>query len=290
MCWSWPVNNPEIFADKLKMGEYSASSKVEARDLEKQFVLTAGKKIIRISRETGLIEKVEVDGEVIPLSGGPYPSHDSLVIKKVSSGYTPGGDYFISFETDGGLYDINYKLSSDGWLMVETRIKGAGDYDFLGVDFNFPEEQVKSVELVADGPYRVWKNRLKGPQFGLWHKEYNNTVTGESWDYPEFKGYYSNFYRVKFNTGSVPFYVMTDTRDLYFKLFTPEAPKGAYNENTNPPFPGGDLSFLHAISPIGTKFREAHRTGPMGRKNMYGTWSDDKPHKAVLYFYFGELR
>ena len=52
---------------------------------------------------------------------------------------------------------------------------------------------------MGDGPYRVWKNRMKGTQFGIWTKEYNNTETGESpWIYPEFKGYYSNLYRCVF--------------------------------------------------------------------------------------------
>ena len=32
---------------------------------------------------------------------------------------------------------------------------------------------------MGDGPYRVWKNRRKGNQFGIWTKEYNNTETGE---------------------------------------------------------------------------------------------------------------
>jgi len=66
-----------------------------------------------------------------------------------------------------------------------------GSLDYAGITFSYPEKLVTGATLMADGPYRVWKNRIKGTQFGVYNKKYNNTVTGQSWDYPEFKGYYS---------------------------------------------------------------------------------------------------
>lgn len=35
---------------------------------------------------------------------------------------------------------------------------------------------------------------MKGTRFDIFNKKYNNTITGKTWDYLEFKGYYSNFY------------------------------------------------------------------------------------------------
>jgi hypothetical protein len=32
---------------------------------------------------------------------------------------------------------------------------------------------------MGDGPYRVWKNRLKGVKLNVWDKVYNNTITGQ---------------------------------------------------------------------------------------------------------------
>jgi len=69
--------------------------------------------------------------------------------------------------------------------------------DFIGISFNYPEDKCKSITWMGRGPYRVWKNRLKGSNLGVWEKEYNNTITGESFKnliYPEFKGYYGNLY------------------------------------------------------------------------------------------------
>ena len=39
-----------------------------------------------------------------------------------------------------------------------------------GVNFSFPEKELKSVEYMGNGPYRAWKNRLKGSKFGVWKK------------------------------------------------------------------------------------------------------------------------
>ncbi len=127
---------------------------------------------------------------------------------------------------------------------------------------------------------------MKGPQFGYWHKEYNNTITGLSWDYPEFKGYYSNFYSAKINSDYYPFSVATATEDLFLRLFTPGNPPNINNNNTNPGFPVGDISFMKAINPIGTKFKTPDETGPMGQKNEIRFKADDKVTPVILLFYF----
>lgn len=66
-----------------------------------------------------------------------------------------------------------------------------------GITFDFPEKEITGATLLANGPYRVYNNRMKGGSLNIWEKKYNNTITGESWDYPEFKGYYSLFYGMK---------------------------------------------------------------------------------------------
>lgn len=38
----------------------------------------------------------------------------------------------------------------------------------MGVMFDYPEDKVLSKRWVGDGPYRVWQNRLHGPQLGVW--------------------------------------------------------------------------------------------------------------------------
>lgn len=140
---------------------------------------------------------------------------------------------------------------------------------------------------MGDGPYRVWKNRLKGTELGVWDKKYNDTQTGvDSLNvvYPEFKGYYSNLYWMRLNTAAQPITVICDSRDIYLRLFTPATPKKAYN--TAPPFPSGDISFMHGITAIGTKSQKAEKLGPSGMINKYFDYNKDIEQALSLTLYF----
>ncbi len=110
----------------------------------------------------------------------------------------------------------------------------------MGINFDYPEEKVNGVKWLGNGPYRVWKNRMKGVELNVWQKDYNNTVTGESWNYPEFKGFHSNFYWAVLDTDELPITMVTASDNLFLRLFTPAEPEGAYNDNTEPAFPDGD--------------------------------------------------
>jgi hypothetical protein len=128
---------------------------------------------------------------------------------------------------------------------------------------------------------------LKGTS--LLFNAYNNTITGQTWDYPEFKGYYSNFYAVEVQTRELPITVVAATSGLFLHLFTPEP--AIYSRGVkgtmNPTFPSGNISFLHGISAIGTKFSGAEDEGPQGMKNIYD--AGNEPLKGTLYFRFGEF-
>jgi hypothetical protein len=133
------------------------------------------------------------------------------------------------------------------------------------------------------GPYRVWKNRLRGQQFGVWEKAYNNTITGENWVYPEFKGWHAELYWVRLKNKESDFTVYTDHTDIFLQMLKPEKPKGATNENTSPPFPEGNIGFMNTISPIGTKFQAPQLLGPQSQKNQQMNYT---PISGALYFDF----
>ncbi len=151
----------------------------------------------------------------------------------------------------------------------------------VGVSFAYPEEAVDSVRWEGRGPYRVWRNRLKGQQFGQWALAYNNTVTGQynSADcpiYPEFKGYRSDLRWMEIiNKDKSRFKVTSITENLYFRLFTPEeaidqtpGEMGGMQEDnqrkqerTMIPFPKGDISFLLSIPPM-QSYKPLDQLGP----------------------------
>jgi hypothetical protein len=106
---------------------------------------------------------------------------------------------------------------------------------------------------------------MQGNRFDVWRKPYNDTRTGADWTYPEFKGHHADLYWAVLETKELPITVVTDTEDLFLRLFTPRS--GENPTFTAVAFPEGDLSFLHAIAPIGTKFAGPETMGPEGQPN-----------------------
>ena len=157
----------------------------------------------------------------------------------------------------------------------------------LGFSFSYPEEAAKGVRWVGKGPYRVWRNRLRGPVFGLWQKDYNNTVTGEGagrLDYPEFKGYHANVYWAEMQSDTAPFKVYSETDGLYLRLFTPEEPKHR-NERTMQPFPEGDISFLLEI-PGMRSYKPIEQLGPEAQPSGIRINKGDDGLRIKLWFDF----
>ena len=58
----------------------------------------------------------------------------------------------------------------------------------LGLTFSYPEQNCSGMKWMGRGPYRVWKNRIAGTNYGIWHKDYNNTITGESFEESDISG------------------------------------------------------------------------------------------------------
>lgn len=136
-----------------------------------------------------------------------------------------------------------------------------------GISFQMDTTVLTGIKWMGKGPYRVWKNRLKGTNLDVWHKPYNQTITGETFDYPEFSGYHANFYWARLENSSIPFTIYTDTPGIYLQLLHPPLQKSRFNPYINPPFPTGDLGFFTAIPPIGTKFKGAETLGPQSQYN-----------------------
>ena len=277
--WSWKITTPEDFSARIVT---SNAGKVEATDLNNQLIVSSGSTEITFDKASGEIASLKSDGKSIPFGGFRFAGV-SRSFRELKS-YSVNDDYVVEILYDSSCY-ANWTVMKGGWIRLDYgySLKGAADY--TGITFTYPENLVTGATLLADGPYRVWKNRLKGTQFGVFEKKYNNTVTGQSWEYPEFKGYYSGFYAIEIKTKELPFKIVSATDDLFLHLFTPATAtnlKGVRGDMT-PAFPSGDLSVLHGISPVGTKFSRAAEEGPQGEKNHYY----GELLKGTVYFRFG---
>lgn len=135
------------------------------------------------------------------------------------------------------------------------------------------------MKWLGKGPYRVWKNRLKGTQLGVWSNDYNDNIPGVTWIYPQFKGYYADWHWVVFDTSEGKISVFTETDNLFLGVYRPV--NGPDPRSTELVLPESGISFLHAIPAISTKFTPAEQLGPASQKNKASG-----KYQATIYFHF----
>ncbi|WP_240347942.1 glycoside hydrolase family 2 protein [Longitalea arenae] len=284
--WSWPVKLPTTIAQTMVKQEGGAAVTIAEKD--SLLIATAGDVSISFHTKTGLLQTVQNGKGIIPLTNGP------VLVDSASAGFIKwntrkdGNNQVISaeFAKKSLGQTLEWTIYPSGWVKMQLKFfPKEYESSLIGVNFSFPESTVKSVQWMGKGPYRVWKNRMKGGTLNVWNKEYNNTSTGEGkLIYPEFKGYYSNLYWMKLHTTGQPLTVVCNNEDIFLRLFTPKFSVTPFN--TAPEFPGGDLSFMHGISAIGTKSQKAEKMGPMGVKNMYFDYWKDPMHAKEITLFF----
>jgi hypothetical protein len=159
----------------------------------------------------------------------------------------------------GVLRSLTWKLVGEE-LRLDYELDAGGDVDILGIRFDPPKDIVQSKRWLGEGPYRVWKNRLEGTQFGLHHVAYNDPIPGESFEYPEFPGFFGAWRWLDLQTSGATVRFRNVSGIPYHGLHRPQP--GAQPVITLP-----DLgwSFLHVIPPIGTKFDLPDTLGPQSQ-------------------------
>ncbi|MFA5330228.1 MAG: glycoside hydrolase family 2 TIM barrel-domain containing protein [Prolixibacteraceae bacterium] len=265
--WSWPLKSANRIANEIVNNDRSGKIRI----IEDALGITAQMDDLAFKwdKRTGFLSGVKNKNQRIHFSQGPVPASGSADFQEIRN-YSDGPDEIVECTYKGELKKVKWTILSSGWLKLEVQYKTPNANKFMGISFNYPEDQVTGVRWMGNGPYRVWKNRMKGNTLNVWEKAYNNTITGEKgWIYPEFKGYHRNFYWATIESKEQNFTVICPDEDIFLRLFTPEKPKGAQNDNTSPEFPSGDISFLHGIDAIGTKFKKAEQLGPMSQPNLF---------------------
>jgi hypothetical protein len=265
--WSWPVKSPTRTAKELLPASPETGS-IVVSETDQSLLLESHSLIIKFSKKDGMLRSVQVDDRPVPLSHGPVFRSDEPELKKFSHFTGENKHHVVADFGRVGL--LEWTVHKGGQVDMKLRYQPEGQrIPYTGATFRYPESEVLSVTYMGMGPYRVWKNRIKGAEFNVWRKDYNNTITGHSgFEYPEFKGYYSNLYWVRISDQeNHHFTVFCHTEDLFLRLFTPdEAPAPARTTVKHPP---GDLGFMLGIPAIGTKFKEAKELGPQSGNYHY---------------------
>jgi hypothetical protein len=257
----------QTLADWLSL-QPTATSAPKLDEAANAFVLSANQVQVTIDKKTGYLRELRKQGQLVPLSNGPRLVTGTATLTGITA-RREGDDVILDVEYTGTLRKLQWRLTAAGALRVTYayNMEPQTPVNHLGVTFDYPETQVTGVRWLGKGPYRVWANRTQGVEFNLWQKAYNDTVTGLSWDYPEFKGYHANVYAAQLQTRGLPLTFINHNEDVALRLFTPKEANGEGFEprTTHVDFPPGDISLLEVIAPIGTKFRRAEEHGPAGQ-------------------------
>jgi len=291
--WSFPLKGPdemlyqfpesEQTGQSISMNETGQSIMVHSEDIDFVF-----------DKKTGTLAGAFLDGKEIPMKNGPrFITKEKTELSNLRHYRDENGQYILEFLFQGSInkfrniqYRIKWTVRTNGLLdLIVT-----GHY-MQGITFGYPEEQIRSIKRLGDGPFRVWRNRMKGTTLAVWEDDYNNTITADPaslYDYPEFKGFFSSLYWARLmNNDESGMTVYCHTPYTFLRLFTPVIPE-AVREGWGSgviEYPEGDISFLNAIPPIGTMFKKAEDLGPQSQPLTEYGW-DSEPVMISLTFDF----
>jgi hypothetical protein len=152
-------------------------------------------------------------------------------------------------------------MHADGTLQLDYRYTLAGEYIHHGITFDHPEEQMTGLRWLGEGPYRVWQNRTRGTWFGVHETVRHDQQPGETWEYPEFDGCFAGVRWARLGTTAGPLLISGLPAGAALRVGTPRVT----HPQTTVEFPAGNLSILHAIPAMGSKFKPADAAGPSGQ-------------------------
>jgi len=213
-------------------------------------------------KNNGLLSSVKKGDQIIPLKNGPLFVSKEKEVDQVNVVKNKDGSIALYVIYSKEKDSVNWIVQKNGLLRLKVAYEPASRASYAGISFDFPKDNVSGMKWMGEGPYRVWKNRAQGTNFGVWEKKYNQTITGHSgFDYPEFKGYHAEVYWVEVKAKNSPgFKVFIKSDDVFLRMLTPDQSKDG--RTTLIDFPVGDISFLHGINSIGTKFKKTSKLGP----------------------------
>ncbi len=246
----------ELFTWVFKLKDsaklYNVASK-DSKPTYNDYTVKAGNVVYSFSKTDGTLTSVTTGKGDYNFEGGPkffayrrsdrsfdqFYNHDDPEAEKKKTTYTEYEDQgkFVSLDVDengendtiivtatyrlGSLDKVEWHIAPDGGARIVYTYNFNGVVDLIGVMFNLPENSVKSKQWLGNGPYRVWQNRLHGPQLGIWSNEYNDPIPGESFTYPEFKGYFAGVQWMKLNTSTGTITIEPGTDKEYVGVYQP---------------------------------------------------------------------
>ncbi len=301
---TYPIQAAKNYLDARLASLKATGEDARIEEADSLLILHSATVDISFRRSNATIYSVlrKGDNHIIPLKDGPLPVGMQMKLVSLTARTEQNGDAVLCARYRGGADSIVWRLRPDGLLKMDAvllnRASGGGGFDDaftdeavlnFGFTFSYPEDECTGMRWMGRGPYRVWKNRIPGTNYGIWQKDFNNTITGESTDrlvYPEFKGYHAHLYWATIRSRRSAFTVYSATDGVFFRVFTPEEPHGRQDGiPTMPDFPSGDLSFLLDIPAI-RSFKPISQHGPQSQPGIIRIKKGDEGLRLGLLFDF----
>ena len=282
--WTFPV-------DKLnrETEQFSASSgRASYTETEKGITVKANGRTFVFSKKDGQLKDVSVNNRKISFANGPrfigarradrsldqFYNHDDEKAKAKDRTYSEFTDAAVFTKLDvkkeGGnlILTANYKLGNldkaqwtihpDVMATLDYTYNFSGVVDLMGICFDYPEEQVLSKRWLGAGPYRVWQNRIHGTQYDIWENDYNDPIPGETFTYPEFKGYFGSVSWMSIRTKEGTISLRNETPDSYIGVYQPRDGRDRLLYT----LPESGISVLNVIPPVRNKVNSTDLCGP----------------------------
>lgn len=286
--WDWKQSS-EYYPFAYKGG------KLTTQDNDKTLQASAGNTTLTFDKSTGLLSSVQQNGKSIAFEKGPrfiaarrgdrsmdvYYNHDdnearskeriyddisgeskltSFNFKSYTDSIVVTADYF------GNMRQAKWIIQSNGNIQLDYAYQYDGTVELMGIMFEYPENQVVSKRWLGEGPYRVWQNRIHGTNFGIWENDYNDPIPGETFIYPEFKGYFNNWKWLSLKTTEGTINIGNVSGSKYLGVYTPRDGRDALLYT----IPQSGIAMLEVIPAVRNKVNSTDLVGPSSQAQ----WSE----------------
>ena len=272
--WTWSWGLKRAAASRARGEARAGAGSVLTREEGGALVARAGTLELRFDKQTGLLAEVRRRGRTLPFGNGPrfvafrrddrkYADVAGPSARLFFESHMEGGDLVVETHYNGALKQIRWRVSPGGEVRLDYEYTFDGAADLLGIQFDAAESQMRGIRWLGRGPYRVWQNRTHGTRLGVWENGYNDTTPGESWVYPEFKGYFGDWRWAAFDTGGGRVTVVNESGAPYLGVYRPKDGREGLLD-----FPETGLAFLDVIPAMRSKNHSTSELGPQSKQRQ----------------------
>ena len=282
--WTFPIDKLNQVKEELS----PLSGKATYTETDNDLTVKANNRTFVFSKKDGQLKGVSVNNRKISFANGPrfigarradrsldqFYNHDDEKAKEKDRTYSefPDAAVFTKLDVreDGGnlIITANYKLGNldkaqwtinpSGIVTLDYTYNFSSVVDLMGICFDYPEEQVISKRWLGAGPYRVWQNRIHGTQYDIWENDYNDPIPGETFTYPEFKGYFGDVSWMNIRTKEGTISLTNETPGTYIGIYQPRDGRDRLLYT----LPESGISVLNVIPPVRNKVNSTDLCGP----------------------------